>query len=218
MQPTRNPKTTALLIVGIVVALLFGLAGGWLLRSARVNELAKRVAELEKQASAEATGTTGSAAETEPPASDKDASAEEPSKDRPGGPKTPAATERQPGEIVDAWASGGAYRIKIDYIQFLTGDEAAAAAAARGDESPPPNDYYIVNENPKVREFPVKGGIKVRVVTNPDGTIADGGRLMTLADWVAGIRGPQPNPYTANFYWVTVTDGVVTAIEQQYLP
>ncbi len=130
----------------------------------------------------------------------------------------PAVTERQPGVITNVRPASGTYYLSIDYVQFLTGGIAADAAAARGDESPPPNDYYIINDNPLIREFPIQPGISVRVATNDDGTSNPPGRTMTLAAWTAAMSGPQRDAFRAGVYWITLTDGTVTAIEQQYLP
>ncbi len=111
-------------------------------------------------------------------------------------------------------------RLSVDFVLFLTGWEAADAAAARGDESPPPNDYYIVNDTPTIREFPVQAGIDVRVVVNPDGTTNTEGYDLPLADWIDAITGPDAAQYLANAYWLTFTgaDDTICAIEAQWVP
>jgi len=91
-------------------------------------------------------------------------------------------------------------RLSVDVVLFLTGWEAEDAAAAHGDESPPPNDYYIVNDTPTVREFPVEPGIGVHVVVNPDGTTNPDGYELPLADWIAAITGPAAPLYLADAY------------------
>jgi len=150
-----------------------------------------------------------------PPDTDAAAGAETP----PAGDSTPASTtERQPGMVVAVTGSPGAYVLRIDYVLFLTGPEANAAATAHGDESPPPNDYYVVNDNPKIREFPIQTGIPVSVVSNDDGTSDADGHTITLAQWVAALGGPAADVYKASIYWITITDGTITAIEAQYVP
>jgi len=111
-------------------------------------------------------------------------------------------------------------RLSVDFVLFLTGWEAADAAAARGDESPPPNDYYIVNDTTTLREFPVRAGIDVRVVVNPDGTTNPDGYDVPLADWIAAITGPDAALYLANAYWLSFsgTDNTIRAIEAQWVP
>lgn len=218
----RN-KLAAGIVVGLLVTLAAGTAFGWLARSGKVTDLEKEVARLngelaagdsqESTESAESTETTQAApAQTaQPPA------AEEPAP-TPGTRETTGVNERQPGYVKAVNGSAGNYVMSIDYVQFLTGGEAADAAALHGDDSPPPNDYYIVNDNPKIRDFPVQPGIQVFVVTNSDGTSDANGHVITLAQWVAALRGPQGSEFMSTLYWVTVTNGTVTKIEAQYLP
>lgn len=107
------------------------------------------------------------------------------------------------------------WRLRIDYVQFLTGPEAEKAAVARGQE---PLDFFVINDNPKIREFPVRSGSGVTVVTNADGSSDPGGHALSLAEWAGAMTGPQAQVFGATLYWVTITDGVVTTIDAQYLP
>lgn len=210
MEPVNRPNSTVLLVVGIFIALVAGVAAGWLIRSIEIGDLKERIAALEEAV----TTPTPAAEETEtvtPPP-------EAPPTEEPATDEAAPTVEKQPGIIKQVTEAGGRYRLRIDYIQFLTGDEAADAATAAGDESPPPNDYYIVNENPRIREFPIASGIDVTVVFNDDETSAVDGRTMPLADWADAFNDVHIGAYKANFYWVTITDGTVTAIEQQFLP
>jgi hypothetical protein len=116
------------------------------------------------------------------------------------------------------WESDGA-KLTVDYAQMLTGSAAAAAASAAGDESPPPNDYYIANTNPKLRTFPVKTSIKVRMTSTADGTRPDG-YDMPFGQWYdaySGMSGSFPAIREVP-YWITVQNGTITKIEEQYLP
>ena len=113
-------------------------------------------------------------------------------------------------EVVD-----GTVFVIVDYARFLTGDEAAAEAAARGDESPPPNDFYIVNDNPLLRRFPVSADASVRLVTQTTGVEPEG-YDSTVDEWrnnFSAIPSARAVPY-----WITLEEGVVVAIEEQYLP
>lgn len=108
--------------------------------------------------------------------------------------------------------------ITVDYADLLTGAEANAAATAAGEESPPPNDYYISNVNPKLRAFSVKPGIFV-TLTASAGHGVDG-EDVSLGEWhdfyagiTPGMEGVQHVPY-----WITIADGIVIEIEEQYLP
>lgn len=134
------------------------------------------------------------------------------------GSDAPTSSERVPALVVEARTEGGTTMLSVDYIQFLTGNAAAVAAIERGDESPPPNDYYIVNDNARLREFAVQDGISVVTVVRDDGTADPGGYALPLNEWVALLNGPAGSMLKANFYWLTISGDTITTIEQQYLP
>lgn len=218
----QRTKMIALIVTGVIVALLLGIGGGWLIWGSEVSDLEDRVAELENTEDAAAT-------EESAKAEDAGADAEEPVIEEPAVTEaeeaatadsgTPAVvTERQPGLIVEITGTPSAYTMRIDYVLWLEGQAAIDAAAAHGDESPPPNDYYVVNDNPKIRSFPIQSGIPVTVVTNADGTSDSEGHTITLDQWVAALSGPSAHAFKATIYWITITDGTVTAIEAQYVP
>jgi len=108
----------------------------------------------------------------------------------------------------------------FDLAVFLTGDEANQAAAEHGDETPVPNDYYIVNDNPRLRTLDVSSDIRILLLdwkrccdrffpADPD----------RFEDSFFLNKYPAGN-YKGKFstYWLSVNGGVVTAIEEQYLP
>lgn len=109
--------------------------------------------------------------------------------------------------------------ITADYAQFLTGDAAAEAATAAGDESPPPNDYYIVNENEKLRTLPVDGSVKVLLSTWEPHFNVDG-YPVAFSEWRDMINGVNDDFPRATMvpYWITIKNGKVTKIAEQYLP
>lgn len=223
MADAQRTKSIALIAGGVVIALLAGFAGGLLIRGAEVRDLEDQVTKLSEPGDADGEATQADdiqEAATEPESAEQpvtsEAAVEAPAASSATAPT--AVTERQPGLIVEITGSPGAYVMRIDYVQWLTGPEANAAATAHGDESPPPNDYYVVNDNPKIREFPIQDGIPVTVVTNNDGTSDSEGHTITLAQWVAALSGPNAGAFKATIYWVTITDGTVTAIEAQYVP
>lgn len=121
--------------------------------------------------------------------------------------------------INDVSTVDGATVLVVDYAQMLTGAEAAAAATAAGAESPPPNDYFIVNENTLLRTFPVDTTINVRLTSRSDGVQPEGYEvgfgvwqdmyvgMMEGADFVRMVP-----------YWINIEGGVITVIEEQYLP
>jgi len=108
----------------------------------------------------------------------------------------------------------------LDLAYFLTGDEANEAAEEHGDETPVPNDYYIVNDNPRLRTLVVSRDVRILLIDWMNCCDrffpADPGRFQ---DSFALDEYP-PGNYKGKFspYWLTVRDGVVTAIEEQYLP
>ena len=69
--------------------------------------------------------------------------------------KPTGVTGKRFGYIKKIETKGGKVYVTMDQAEFLTGKAAADAATAHGDESPPPNDYYIVNDNSKLRTYPV---------------------------------------------------------------
>jgi hypothetical protein len=215
---TKDPvtKTTLWVVVAVALALIVGAFGGWFARSGEVRDLEDRIAASEEES---ATDEPLAAAEPETDTTPEEPPAEEEPADEDEEPvDVPIAAERVPAIITAVDTSGSTVRLEVDYIQFLTGDEAADAATAHGDESPPPNDYYIVNDNPALREFPVQEGVSVVTVVNDDGTSDPAGHTLTLDEWVDRITGPNADAFRSSFYWITVSEATITTIEQQYLP
>ncbi len=94
---------------------------------------------------------------------------------------TPApVTEKRIGFITDAYTHEGVNYIKIDYVIFLTGDEAIQKAVEEGnaekDENGEwyvPNDYYISNDNAKLRTFPLADNCVIKIIdfSGPGGSM-----------------------------------------------
>ena len=112
---------------------------------------------------------------------------------------------------------------KFDLACFYTGEEANQQAAARGDEVPVPNDVYIVNDNPATRDVPVDPSAELLLIdwnacceTGPGATL-DGlasalghKNFVEIDGWkYAGSLSP---------YWVTIANGQIVGIEEQFLP
>lgn len=111
----------------------------------------------------------------------------------------------------------------FDLAYWLTGEEAIEAAEDHGDEVPPPNDYYIVNDNPRLRTLTIAPDIKIVLldwdrccdeIVEPDlalfGDVISRGAFVTIDD--------QLYYGTDGAYWLTVDGGVVEKIEEQYRP
>jgi hypothetical protein len=109
----------------------------------------------------------------------------------------------------------GRQMITFDLIQFFTGEAATKAAAEDNQESPPPNDYYIRNVNPKLRTLPVRAGAPITV--NVLAAQSTGSATKDVSVTLAKLASWFPNSGTPPF-WITVEQGQVIKIAQQYLP
>ena len=106
--------------------------------------------------------------------------------------------------------------LTFDLAEFLTGEAAAQAAADHGDESPPPNDYYIVNDNPKLRTMLVAPDVTIQAI---DWTNCCELTDVPYTDWAASLTAPTDALHGAlSQYWLTLADGSIVTIEEQYLP
>lgn len=150
-------------------------------------------------------------------------------------PTTAAATDtedgRFPGNVTRTYvAPDGTPHLEIDYVLFYSGADAQAQAAARGTDAP--NDIFIVNDNPRLRDFPIAEGTVVRVVCfesepdcpSPPGSTVPGGllaRTLSVDDWIAqgGAGGPGDLfGRASDLFYVTIEGGQVVAIDEQYVP
>lgn len=133
------------------------------------------------------------------------------------------SSERTFGFITAADPS--ARTIDFDAATWLTGDEAAAAAVADGKlepGEPVPNDYYIRNPNresvvlhvaPNAR---VRGAVPVtHLKARPLCESCPSYALSVEEFFAAWKSNVKPGDGS---YWVTVTDGEVVAIDEQYRP
>ena len=130
------------------------------------------------------------------------------------------AEGRSYGYIKSVNAAGST--LVFDLAQFFTGDAANQAARADGKIGPGEtidNDFYIRNVNPKLRTVPISPTVKISIIqwTNCcEHTISP-----SLATFAHAFPGPGPTddfhgPNTS--YWLTVTNGQIVKIEEQYLP
>lgn len=232
MGPDR--KRTLITVGAVVIAALLGSAGVWYVMSSRLTQ-ARQQAELDETriTALESEVESLTAVLAERAEDDAKALVAEQEDDSTPGTTTPAG--KKPSEepagakeadgrffcfITSARWEGASPELTVDYAQMLTGDAAAAAAAAAGEESPPPNDYYIVNENPRLRTFPADSTMKVRMTTSISEGSKPGGYNMPFGEWFdafSGMSGHFPAIRTVP-YWITVKGGIITGIEEQYLP
>ena len=109
----------------------------------------------------------------------------------------------------------GSARARFDLAYFFRGDRAEQEAAERGDELV--NDYYIVNDNPRLRTLPLADDVEVEYI--PLGLCCDL-QPGNIDAWVEGVLESSPTDYAGRDvpWWFTVEGGEITRIEQQYLP
>ncbi len=111
--------------------------------------------------------------------------------------------------------------LTVDVIQFLTGQQAVDAYHRDypADPDGPPNDYYIVNDNPRLRTLPVAADVKVRLVRLHEGRGAElkPGNWEELPAYLAHYPD-EGRRLSGNPFWITVAAGRVTAIDEQYIP
>jgi hypothetical protein len=156
------------------------------------------------------------------------------SSERPSAPGAPAATTAapvsnaaspttsEPAVLADGrhpvylrTVDPGRRTITFDLIQFFTGEAATKAAAEDNKESPPPNDYYIRNVNPRLRTLPVAADAPITV--NVLAAQTTGSSTKDVSVPLEKLASYFPNSGTPPF-WITVAQGQVTRIAQQYLP
>ncbi len=157
-------------------------------------------AEAETPVAAEAPSETEAPAETETP-------------DEP----TDLEDGRHPAYIADIDVN--ASTITVDVIQFLTGDDALAAyAEEHPGETRPPYEYYIRNVNPRLRTLPAASDVAVTVLWLDSDIDTENIAFDELPAYFATNPGTQSKYEWLLPFWLTVRDGQVTAIEEQYLP
>jgi hypothetical protein len=105
--------------------------------------------------------------------------------------------------------------LEFDLAYYLTGSDAEQAAADHGVVLE--TDYYIVNDNPSLRQLPVSPVVEIRYV--PEGACCQ--LQPGLFDpWAAAVNAELQTDYAGSdaFWWIRVRDGEVVLIEEQYLP
>ena len=220
-----NSKIWLIALGTAVVGALVGAGGVWAAQQGQLTSLNARAikADSETQAALQKADELQVALYAAPTQSAAPTSSVTPTE--PVAPAKPAAkkkvkTVKQFTYIKKVDESGVVAIITADYAQMLTGTAAANAAADHGDESPPPNDYYIVNDNKRLRKLKVESGITVTVTTNDDGTSDPTGHIVTFANWAANYAAPtaENEDLRSAPYWIRVKGTTITKIEQQYLP
>lgn len=110
----------------------------------------------------------------------------------------------------------GPTTVRFDLAYFYRGERAAQEAAERGEELV--NDYYIVNDNPRLRTLPLADDVTVAYIP--------GSRCCELQPWdidpwleaIGLSTNPADHPGKDVPWWFTVEGGEITQIDQQFLP
>ncbi|MGH2808103.1 MAG: hypothetical protein ACRDKT_12610, partial [Actinomycetota bacterium] len=134
----------------------------------------------------------------------------------------PDAASLPDGRHFGVVEAAGATGLAFNEQRLLTGDEATQAAREDGMIGPGetvPNDYYIDDDNAAVRGMSVLRDVEVFLETSP----RDG--MVNLAEWdyadfVCMFESGDPvDRANVQFpFWITVERGIVTKLEQQFLP
>jgi len=138
-------------------------------------------------------------------------------------------TEKAMGYIKAVYEKDGKRYLDIDYVQYLTGDEAIRAIREDGKCSPDiypdpsyciPNGYYIRNQNPKIRTFEISKNVEILMQTYGSGKCHVRQNEKVSYEIFKSFWGSNPTcvhlkdlPYN-----VEVKNGIVTKITEQFIP
>lgn len=143
--------------------------------------------------------------------------------------KANSSTEKEKSEVVeqccyikDVNERMGNYFLTVDFAQLLTGEEARKEAEKRGWSTD--IDYCVINDNPRLRTYPVSDVLKngrVKLTSRSDGDVPEG-YYLPFGQWFDVYKGMGDqefcNRIKGALYWIKIKDGKVISIEQQYLP
>ena len=139
----------------------------------------------------------------------------QPASDRPSSPTT--ATSGSDFGFIRSWtAKTGTFYLRFDRAVLLTGKAADAASAAHGGESPVPNDYYIQNDNPRLREVVIAD--QATVIGSQQLTGSPGPNPSTLKALLTFVHNGGPQVAATPFHLTYDDNGLVTRVREQYLP
>ncbi len=175
--------------------------------AASASELGQRIDSLKKALEASVPAIPPQLHGATPPAG-----AEEPTR--------PAGVARHVGFITRIDTTAEPHRLTIDYAELLTGEAADSAHRADGLGAIEGELFYLRNRNPKLRTFPVAEGVVVIMSTWEIETDGVAEQPVRWADWVEVMPGGS----RANLrlseapYWITIKDGQIIRIAEQYLP
>ena len=135
---------------------------------------------------------------------------------RPAASPTTATRGSDFGFIRSWTAKTGTFYLRFDRAVLLTGKAADDASAAHGGESPVPNDYYIQNDNPRLREVVIAD--QARVIGSQQLTGSPGPNPSNLKALLTFIHNGGPLVAATPFHLRYDANGFVTRIQEQYIP
>jgi hypothetical protein len=119
--------------------------------------------------------------------------------------------------FIRSWtAKTGTFYLRFDRAVLLTGKAADAASAAHGGESPVPNDYYIQNDNPRLREVAVVD--QAKVIGSQQLTGSPGPNPSSLKALLTFVHNGGPQAAATPFHLTYNNNGLVVRIQEQYVP
>lgn len=133
------------------------------------------------------------------------------------------AAGEQFGYIRSVSTAGPAATLAFDKAEFLTGDEAQRAAVEDGalpPGEPVPNDYYIRNPDKSTRTLLIATDAEI---TARRCRLCRNGQPGNVDDFLGSFMKKGQtygDPYRGaeSLYWLTIEDGAVVAIDEQYVP
>jgi hypothetical protein len=177
-------------------------------------------APAETTPGAEGVAATASAPATTPTGADEGASAATAESTGPADTASGARNTEDDGRhfawVKRVYRQNGRVWVQADFLQLFEGDAAWAEAAKHSDEAP--NDYYILNDNKKLREFPVLDTAEVRMEElhreAPDDRYTLSAEEFFSA-WTEAAEDDYPRVYD---YFLTIENGEVVMMENFWTP
>jgi hypothetical protein len=135
---------------------------------------------------------------------------------RPAASPTTATRGSDFGFIRSWTAKTGTFYLRFDRAVLLTGKAADAASAAHGGESPVPNDYYIQNDNPRLREVAIAD--QAKVIGSQQLTGSPGPNPSNLKALLTFVHNGGPLAAATPFHLTYNANGLVVRVQEQYVP
>jgi hypothetical protein len=110
--------------------------------------------------------------------------------------------------------------LEFDLAYLLKGEEANHEAAKRGYPTPVDNDYFIVNDNPRLRTLPLAENVQIRLLDRKQCclTFFDASLQRFAASFELEQYPASNYKGTFSAYELRVEDGVVVEIDEHFFP